>query len=125
MKRHKVRFNLSKGKNYMKWKVEYPNGNVMYYHPTDFQLVMGNCILKNRKSTAQKIFRGDNKSVCAWILCDTFELRVDNFIQEQLSQVRFNPRIQPNWLVDGLNSDDRKLNSIHSIGYHLFTNSKA
>lgn len=124
MKRHKVRFNLSKGRNYLKWKVEYPDGNVMYYHPTGIQLVMGNCTLKNQKKTAEKIYSGANKSVCAWILCDTLELKVTDFIQDETSKVRFNPRIQPNWLVDGEVSDGKKLDNIHSIGYHLFTNSK-
>lgn len=124
MKNYKVRFNLSKGKNYLKWKVEFPDGNVMYYHPTGIQLVMGDCILKNRKSTADKIYNGANKSVCAWILCKTLELKVDEFIQDETSRVRFNPRIQPNWLINDEVSDGKKLDSIHSIGYSLFTNSK-
>lgn len=124
MKNYKVRFNLSKGRNYLKWKVEFPDGNVMYYHPTGIQLVMGDCILKNRKSTADKIYNGANKSVCAWILCKTLELKVDNFIQDETSRVRFNPRIKPNWLVNDEVSDGKKLDNVHSIGYSLYTNSK-
>jgi hypothetical protein len=123
-KRHKVRFNLSKGRNYMKWKVEFPDGNVMYYYPTGIQLVMGNCTLKNHKKTADKIYGGANKSVCAWILCDTLELKVDDFIQDDSTQIRYNPKVQPNWLINGEVSDNKNLDSIHSIGYHLFTNSK-
>ena len=30
MKRTKIRFNLGRGQNYMKWKVEYPDGNSLY-----------------------------------------------------------------------------------------------
>ena len=63
-KRIKVRFNLGRGPNYLKWKVSYPNGEVMYYYPTGVQLTMKGCTLKNSKSTAQKIFRGEsNKTV--------------------------------------------------------------
>ena len=124
MKRHKVRFNLSKGKNYLKWKVEYPDGNVMYYYPTGVQLVMGECTLKNYKKTAEKIHNGANKSVCAWVLCETLELKFDDFITDDTTQIKFNPRVQPNWVVDGEVSDGKKLNTIHSIGYSLFTNSK-
>ena len=124
MKRHKVRFNLSKGKNYLKWKVEYPDGNVMYYYPTGVQLVMGECTLKNYKKTAEKIHNGANKSVCAWVLCETLELKFDDFIMDNTTQIKFNPRVQPNWVVDGEVSDGKKLNTIHSIGYSLFTNSK-
>ena len=30
MARIKVRFNLGRGANFMKWKVQYPNGEVQY-----------------------------------------------------------------------------------------------
>jgi hypothetical protein len=121
MKSIKVRFNLSRGVNYLKWKVEYPDGNVMYYYPTGVQLVMGDCTLKNYKKVAEKIHNGANKSVCAWVLCKTLELKFDNFITDNTTQIKFNPRVQPNWMVNGEVSDGKKLNGIHSIGYSLFT----
>jgi hypothetical protein len=121
MKSIKVRFNLSRGVNYLKWKVEYPDGNVMYYYPTGVQLVMGECTLKNYKKVAEKIHNGANKSVCAWVLCKTLELKFDNFITDETTQIKFNPRVQPNWMVNGEVSDGKKLNGIHSIGYSLFT----
>lgn len=124
MKSIKVRFNLSRGENYLKWKVEYPDGKVMYYYPTGTQLVMGDCTLKNYKKTAEKIHNGANKSVCAWVLCKTLELKFDNFIQDETTQVRYNPKVRPNWIVNGEMSDGKKFDSIHSIGYSLFTNSK-
>ncbi len=124
MKSIKVRFNLSRGVNYLKWKIEYPDGNVMYYHPTGVQLVMGECTLKNYKKTAEKIHNGANKSVCAWVLCKTLDLKFDNFITDNTTQIKYNPRVQPNWLVNGEVSDGKKLDSIHSIGYSLFTNFK-
>ena len=51
----KVRFNLGRGKNYMKWKVQYPSGNVEYFNPSDVQLILKNCQLKNNRKTAEKI----------------------------------------------------------------------
>lgn len=121
MKSFKIRFNLSRGRNYMKWKVEYPDGNVMYYPPTDIQIIMRDCILKNQKKTAEKIHKGANKSVCAWVLCKELELRAENFIQNESTRVRFNPKVQPNWLVNGEMSDGKKLNTIYSIDYRLYT----
>jgi hypothetical protein len=121
MKSIKVRFNLSRGVNYLKWKVEYPDGNVMYYYPTGVQLVMGDCTLKNYKKVAEKIHNGANKSVCAWVLCKTLELKFDNFITDNTTQIKFNPRVQPNWIINGEVSDGKKLDSIHSIGHSLFT----
>jgi len=57
----KIRFNLGRGKNFMKWKIQYPNGEIEYHNPTDVQLLMHDCTLKNRKKTAQKIFDGAKK----------------------------------------------------------------
>jgi hypothetical protein len=93
----------------------------MYYYPTGVQLVMGECTLKNYKKTAEKIHNGANKSVCAWVLCKTLDLKFDNFIQDETTQVKFNPRVQPNWLINGEMSDGKKLETIYSIGYSLFT----
>jgi hypothetical protein len=121
MKSIKVRFNLSRGVNYLKWKVEYPDGNVMYYYPTGVQLIMSDCTLKNYKKVAEKIHNGANKSVCAWVLCKTLELKFDNFITDNTTQIKFNPRVQPNWIINGEVSDGKKLDSIHSIGHSLFT----
>ena len=59
MKSFKVRFNLGRGKNFMKWKVQYPDGKIEYHLPSEVQLLMHECILKNQKKTAQKIFDGD------------------------------------------------------------------
>ena len=60
----KVRFNLGRGKNFMKWKVTYPD-RVEYHNPNDVQLVMTDCVFKNHKGVAQKIFNDGEKVVCA------------------------------------------------------------
>jgi len=55
-KKIKVRFNLGKGKNYMKWKLEFPTHSE-YYSPEDYNLALFGCQLKNHKKTAEKITR--------------------------------------------------------------------
>lgn len=52
MKRIKVRFHLGKGKNFMKWRIQYPNGDVQYIIPTESQhikIVSMNTSILNEK----------------------------------------------------------------------------
>ena len=130
-KRIKVRFNLGRGPNYLKWKVSYPNGEVMYYHPTGTQLTMKGCTLKNNKSAAQKIFRGEtNKTVCAWVLCEGIDIKFDNFEQHDLGKsprLKYNPRIAPSWMIEythmhhsDIRVDNEYFNQISSVDYRLF-----
>ena len=118
----KVRFNLGRGANYMKWKVSFPDGNTEYYSPTDVQLVLNNCQIKNYKSAAKKIFEGGTKVVCAWILCEDITIRTDGFNQSDVKgqRLRYNPRIDPNWVTDGINVDNMKFNRIESVDYGLY-----
>lgn len=122
----KVRFNLARGINYMKFKVEYPDGRKEYYSPTDYQLVMSNTTLKNHKKVAQKIFEGGEKVVCAWVLCEVIEIRTENFITDSSKKIKYNPRVQPNWILDGKNVDGHKFDRIHNVDYGLYlTNNKS
>jgi thymidylate synthase len=125
MKRIKVRFNLSRGKNYMKWKIEYPSGEVEYCSPTDTQLIMKTCQLKNNRKTAEKIFNGEHKSVCAWILCEDIEVMYDKFKQLDVDpsniQLKYNPRITPNWVLNKMtDADGFKFNEIGTVDYKLY-----
>ena len=122
MKRIKVRFNLGRGKNFMKWKVQYPNGVIEYYSPSEAQLVMTRCQLKNHKKTAQKIFEGANKTVCAWVLCEEIDIRKETFIQFDVNcdRIRYNPRVQPNWLLNGEIVDSQRVDMIGSVDYGIY-----
>jgi len=122
MKSIKVRFNLGAGKNYMKWKIEYTDGKVEYLHPTDVQLMMHDCTLKNYKKTAEKIFNGADKTVCAWVLCKQIEIKTSNFEPETQNKIRFNPRVQPNWILNGDIVDGMKFDNIISVDYGLYIN---
>jgi len=108
----------------MKWKIEGPLG-VEYHDPNLVQLVMNNCQLKNNKKTAQKIFDGTHKTVCAWVLCDSVSI---NYLDTPhyevlygLNQIKYNPRVSPNWMLNDYNYDSFKLAHIVSIGNKLYT----
>lgn len=121
MKSVKVRFNLGRGKNYMKWKVQYPDGTVEYHHPTDVQLVMSECTLKNQSKTAQKIFDGSDKTVCAWVLCKSIRIRKDNFMPDNSNRLRYNPRVSPNWMdSQNRNIDGMAFGEIFSVDFGLY-----
>lgn len=116
----KVRFNLSFGKNFMKWKVTYPDGKAEYYEPSEVQLIMEDCFLRNQRGTAQKIYEGAEKSVCAWIECA--KITITNKITEDGlgEQVSYNPRTIPHWICKGINADGTRLDSIISFERELF-----
>lgn len=120
-KRIKVRFNLSRGKNFMKWKVETPGGKPEYYSPDAVQLRLTKCTLKNHKKTAEKIYQGANKTVCAWVLCDAISIEPAKTIDtSSLEQIKYNPRIQPNWMWRDAIADGRQVNEMVSEGNKLF-----
>jgi hypothetical protein len=123
MKSIKVRFNLGRGKNYMKWKVQYTDGTIEYHSPTDVQLVMHECILKNHRKTAQKIYDGGEKVVCAWVLCKRLAIvKSDRFTKADLNgeRVRYNPRVTPHWMLDGENVDGISVDKLVSVDFGLY-----
>ena len=122
MKSFKIRFNLGRGKNYMKWKVQYPNGEIEYHSPADVQLIMHDCTLKNHKKTAQKIFDGGEKVVCAWILCKSLVITSNDFIQADLfgERVRYNPRVTPHWMLNDENVDGLPVDKIVTVDYGVY-----
>lgn len=101
MSNYKIRFNLGRGENYLKWKVTSPNGDVNYYEPNNVCLYMDNCKLVNQQGTAKKIHDGANKTVCAWIESETVIIFEPLIMPKNSSKVSYNPRVQPNWVCDG------------------------
>jgi hypothetical protein len=120
MKKSKVRFNLGKGKYYLKWKIEQPGKPIQYVDPEGVQIVLRNCELKNNQKTANKIFEGSYKSVCAWVLCESVEIKTDEYLPHSDNQIRYNPKIQPYWMLSDVNVDKEKFNLIVSEGRKLF-----
>jgi hypothetical protein len=125
MKSIKVRVNLSRGPNYRKWKVQYPDGNIVYCDPTTTQLVMHTCTLKNHRKTAERIMTGSHKTVCAWILCDSIDVKEDSFnaydIDHSETRIRYNPKVSPFWInIKQTNIDGFKFSEIGTVDYKLF-----
>lgn len=126
MKRlYKVRFNLGKGKNYMKWKIEGPEG-VSYYDPDEIQIVMHECQLKNQQKTALKILAGAHKTVCAWVKCTSVEIQEPNTVSwDSFINLNYNPRVFPHWFINnGENIDGMVLKQVVSVGKKLIGISK-
>jgi len=121
-KRFRVRFHLGKGPNFMHWQVSdwghrrkaNSNPHRDYYSPETCDIMMYNCVLGNQPSTAQKIFDGANKTVCAWVDCDNLEIRYKKdpkyteLDTEGLTRYKYNPRKNPHWFTDDDNNVDGK-----------------
>lgn len=120
MKKIKVRFNLGRGENYLKWKIAYPDGKCFYISPCDSQLIMKVCRLRNNKAAALRIFQGDEKVVCAWILCEEVEIKTDDFITESKNRLKYNPRVLPYWNINDKDVDGDKFKEIYSVDYGLY-----
>ena len=118
-----TRFNLGTGENYMKWKVTSPTGNIVYYEPNDVTLFIEGCKLVNRKGAAKKIFDGANKEVCAWVESKAVtvyhKMPVD--FTEGGMKVSYNPRVTPNWVMDGKDVDKLMIGDLISTGRDLNT----
>jgi hypothetical protein len=124
MARIKVRFNLSRGKNFMKWKIVYPDSTIEYLSPNEVSLIMMKCKLSNNAKQAEKIFQGESKTVCAWVLCE--EMKITGVPQKDIietSRLRYNPRIKPCWDYQEVNSDGKEFDRIESRGNRLYVNS--
>ena len=92
----KVRFHLALGEHFMHWQVKDELGVVKFYDPNKVTLVMEDCVLKNRRNSAHKIFKGGNKTVCAWVQC-TRVVIVEPRYGELGFIVNYNPRVNPFW----------------------------
>ena len=114
--KYQVRFNLGKGKNFMKWKVSYPSGTARYYEPSEVLIIMNGCKLVNHKGTAKKIFDGANKTVCAWVECDEVKVIDKVVTQSEARQVCYNPRVTPHWVLDNEVVDKGEFEELFTVG---------
>jgi hypothetical protein len=117
---YKVRFNLGAGENFMKWKITDPKGNHSYYEPSEVVIKMTGCFLRNQKGTAKKIHEGADKSVCAWVEAEAVEVLEQRQLQMAFDKVSYNPRVTPNWVMNGENVDGETFEAMVSINRELF-----
>lgn len=114
--KYQVRFNLGKGKNFMKWKVSYPSGTARYYEPSEVLIIMNGCKLVNHKGTAKKIFDGANKTVCAWVECEEIKVIDKVVTYSNARQVCYNPRVTPHWVLDNEVVDKGEFEELFTVG---------
>jgi len=106
----KIRFHLAKGPNYQRWQVRVGNNDPEYYDPEDVHIDMYNCKLRNQRKTAERIGAGANKSVCAWIECESYQIRprVYRGVPDVNEFCMYNPRKAPHWCNSKLEDIDNK-----------------
>jgi hypothetical protein len=119
----KVRFNLGRGENYLKWQVKMPNKEVAYFNPEEVSIMMVNAKLVNNKPTSKKIYEGANKSVCAWIEAEY--VSVEGVRSFELSthkdkQVRYNPRVYPSWIQGDNDVDGETYRKLVTSGRNVY-----
>jgi hypothetical protein len=115
----KLRFNLSPGPHFMHWVIVYENTKT-FVKPDVCTIAMSDCVLKNQPATAQKIFDGADKSVCAWIECKHLAIYDPMSGCDDDKCVGYNPRIAPYWRDStNTNIDNAHYDSIVSIGRSL------
>ena len=117
--KYKIRFHLAKGENFMKWQIR--KGNmVSFYDPEEVSIYIKKGKLFNRKTTARKIHEGANKEVCAWIESDRVFVIDKKEDVEHLDKVSYNPKVTPNWVMEGEDVDGQTIHTIVSKGRELY-----
>ena len=114
--KYTIRFNLGRGARFKTWKITSPNGKTQYLQPNEVCIVMHNCRLYNSKTTAKRIHDGANKTVCAWIEAENIEILGNVLKACESPKVKYNPRVSPNWVVNGENADNNIYNELFTIG---------
>jgi len=123
--KYKMRYHLGRGKNYKKWQLKFmsPVGNFAlstdYKKPSEFTALLHNCKLKSQEGTAKRIFKGDNKTVCAWIEFEdytelvAYDSIVKRIASESSKLYSYNPRKHPHWVSqDNDNEDGAEVDTI-------------
>ena len=105
----------------MHWRiVHYPDS--LYVDPFEINLILKDCVLKNNRKTAEKIFNGENKTVCSWVICESIDLqKTNNFDRKKYDRIFYNPKKFPYWVDENENILDGKTYSeIRSVGKSLY-----
>jgi len=117
-----VRFHLGAGKYYKFWQIKF--GQVPVYHdPAKDGLVMYNCILKNEKRKAQRVFASQKRDVCGYIRCtDYTSVPYDSYNVEGWKELMYDPKIAPYWRCsDGPNNyDNLTYYTLVTVGRRVF-----
>lgn len=123
--RYRLRFNLGRGENYMKWQIlDTKTGSKKHYDPDEVTIHIVDATLKNNPSSAKRIYDGANKFVCAWVSCNKiYVIPAEDPSENEDFQtpVLYNPRKAPHWVVNGQNADDLHQNHLVTKGRTIYT----
>lgn len=117
----RVRFHLARGANYQKWQIKKRGFDPVFHDPDEVCLSLFRARLVNRRSTAEKIYQGSAKSVCAWVECESVEA-VPRILRPGGTQVSYNPRVAPHWLSEAYegSADGDRFEVIRTFGKNLY-----
>jgi len=121
-----IRRDLKKGSTYGHWQIRKcitrsKLGELVEYVDGDKNsIVMKECYLHNGVATSTKIFNGANKSRCAWIVCDSYEIIDQIDCVNDLIEISFNPRVSPHYMCEGDNVDKTEVIEVITKGYKLW-----
>lgn len=104
-----VRFHLGGGKHYKHWQIKTVVRDVfgslrpIYFDPAECSLILHDCLLKNNRNKAEKIFESKRRDVCGFVRCSDYEV-VDKHITDAMFventiryELMFDPKIAPYW----------------------------
>ena len=127
MSKIRLRYHLGRGENYKKWQIRNRDGSVEYIHPDDMVVAISNARLHNRRKVADKIYQGENKTVCAWIDCEILSKGTELWIHDEWSKIYYNPRETPYWTLFGeqgkigaTNLDNKMLDYVFIKGTEIY-----
>lgn len=115
----RVRFNLGRGENFKKWKLIFEDDrDPIHLDPGLTQMVLIKPKLINRRGSAESIYKGKNKFVCAWVECE--DVLVGSFEVDERTEVSYNPRVVPYWVEDGEDVDLKQYDRLVTNGNKIF-----
>ncbi len=65
----RLRYHLARGEFYKHWQMKRSekNSKPVYFNPEDTSFLLNDVKLYSKRNVAQKIYEGENKTVCAWL----------------------------------------------------------
>ena len=118
----RLRFNLSRGKNFMKWKVmNTKTKEVYYYSPDEVQFELKNCKLVNNKNSATRIKNGHAKFVCSWVEAQEIYFTDKDILEN--NKLSYNPKVCENWTnFEKEDLDGKEIKSIVTKNNKVYLN---
>ena len=112
----------------MCWQVkDHRNKGTEYYPPSNVSLELTNCVLRNSEKTATKIFKGEHKTVCAWVECDMIDVHYKKdpafhpVNTKNLRKFKYNPKKNIHWFTSKQdNVDNKQLFKMHTNSRALY-----